>query len=476
MNILAIDQGTSSTKALVIDDEGTIRSMAQVPVASRTAPGGAVEQDPLSLWTSVVEAGTEALRTSKVRVEAVGLANQGETVLAWDRRGAVPLTPAISWQDRRAVSVTERLGSHAERLRDLTGLSLDPYFSAPKLTWLRENMTRSGMAGTTDSWLIQKMVGVAMTDATTASRSLIMELETRTWSPEACALFDLSPQDLAPIVDSSGAFGETDAFGPTLALTGLMVDQQAALVGENCLNEGEAKCTYGTGAFFLVNVGSTARRSGSGLATSVAWQTSTSHAYCFDGQVFTAGAAIAWLVRTGLLASHAALDATATQVPDTDGVVVVPSLAGLGAPYWNPNATGIIEGVTLNTTPAHLVRATLLGLAMQVAMMALDAAKDLGRPLTSLRVDGGLTESTVLMQYQADLLQVPVEVFESPHATALGIARMARTGLVRGDVAPAVARIGRRYEPSISPDEAEALRRRFARSAQRVLDVASEAQ
>jgi glycerol kinase len=474
MNILAIDQGTSSTKAAVVDGDGTIVALTEVPVASSTGPHGAVEQDPTALWDSVINAGREAIRQSRVRVDAVGLANQGETVLAWDARTGEALTPAISWQDRRALSVTSRLRAHEERLRELTGLSLDPYFSAPKMTWLRESVPSDAVVGTTDAWLTRKLIGTSLTDASTASRSMIMELSTRTWSEEACDIFELPLERMAKIVDTAGAFGETSAFGPSIALTGLMVDQQAALVGENCLDQGEAKCTFGTGAFFLMNVGTTPRRSTSGLSTSVAWQLPSSFAYCLDGQVYTAGAAITWLVQMGLLARGEDVDEVACQVRDTDGVVVVPSLAGLGAPYWNPTATGALEGLTLNTRPAHVVRATLMGLAMQVTLMALDAAHELGQPLRVLRVDGGLTKSRVLMQYQADLLQVPVEVFESPNATALGIARMARCGAFDTPLVSSHSRPGLRYEPAISLDEAQSLRTRFERSAQRVLDVSSE--
>ena len=470
MNILAIDQGTSSTKALVVDDEGSVLSTAECPVHPSATGDGVVEQDPAELLASVIAAGRAALTRAGVVVHAVGLANQGETVLAWDRATGEPSTTALSWQDRRAVVVTDALVAHGDRLAALSGLPLDPYFSAPKMAWLRRNGTAGDVATTTDTWLLHALTGRFVTDVTTASRSMVLDLDRRDWSAEAAGLFGLVVDDLPDVVGCADDIGTTTAFGPPLPVTGLAVDQQAALVGEGCLTAGQGKCTYGTGAFLLVTTGPQARRSSHGLSASVAWDVGGTAAYCLDGQSYTAGAAVSWLVTMGLLRSTADLDAVAASVPDTAGVTMVPALAGLGAPYWRPAATGSVEGLGLHTTPAHLVRATLEGLAAQVAVLAAAAAEDVGRPLLELRVDGGLTRSAVLMQHQADLLQVPVEVFASPHATALGVAALARAGLA-GD---GVLRVpshepSARYEPRMPPDRAAELLARFTVAADRVI-------
>ncbi len=475
MNVLAIDQGTSATKALVVSDAGDVLGSAVRPVHPAALAGGAVEQDPAELLASVVAAGRVALEASGASVGAVGLANQGETVLAWDPTTGRPLTTAISWQDRRATGVAGRLAPHAERLMALTGLPLDPYFSAPKMAWLREERTREGIVTTSDSWLLHQLAGVNVTDATTASRSLLLDLDGRHWSAEACGLFDLDPSLLPDVVDCAGTVGETAAFGGSLPITGLAVDQQAALVGERCLLPGEGKCTFGTGAFLLVTAGPEPRRSSHGLSASVAWQVPGSVAYCLDGQSFTAGAAVGWLTRMGVLDSAGHLDAVASSVPDAGGLVLVPALAGLGAPWWRPAATGTVEGLGLHTEPAHLVRAMVEGLAAQVALLARAAADDLGQPLLTLRVDGGLTRSTVLMQHQADLLQIPVEVFGSPDATALGVAALARLGAAPGtglDGAPLAP--GERFEPVMAADEAAERLARFEGAARRAIEASGD--
>jgi glycerol kinase len=471
VNILAIDQGTSATKALVVGDDGAVLGLAEYPVHPAAGGGGAVEQDPAELLASVLAAGRAAIAQSGVVVHGIGLANQGETVLAWDRPSGRPLTAALSWQDRRAVSVTNDLVVHRQRLGAISGLPLDPYFSAPKLAWLRRNRTIEGVVTTSDTWLIHALTGEFVTDVTTASRSMVLDLDTRTWSREAAGIFGLDADDLPDVVGCASPVGTTAAFGPVLPVTGLAVDQQAALVGEACLATGQAKCTYGTGAFLLVTTGTTARRSTHGLSASVAWDVPGSVAYCLDGQSYTAGAAVSWLVSMGLLRAAEDLDAVAGSVPDSSGVTMVPGLAGLGAPYWCPSAAGTLEGLDLHTSPAHIVRAALEGLAAQVALLAEAAADDLGGPLVELRVDGGLTRSVFLMQHQADMLQVPVEVFASPHATASGVATLARLGLDGTGAAlevpiPAPAA---RYEPQMGVDEAADRLARFRAAVERAV-------
>ena len=272
MNVLAIDQGTSSTKALVVSAAGDVLGAAEVPVHPQASHDGGVEQDPEELWTSIVEAGRAALSHAGVPIGAVGLANQGETVLAWDCDTGQPLTPAISWQDRRATAVCNRLAAHGARLQSLTGLPLDPYFAAPKIRWLREYLTRAGVCTTTDAWLLHRLTGAYVTDAATASRTALLDLDVVVWSPEACALFEIDGHTLPAIVGCAEPVGETMAFGKRVPVAGLAVDQQAALFAEGCFGDGDAKCTYGTGAFLLATVGARAVRSASGLVSCVAWQ------------------------------------------------------------------------------------------------------------------------------------------------------------------------------------------------------------
>ena len=457
MRVLAIDQGTSATKAVVFDDDGEILASVEAAVTPRPVPGGGVEQDPEQLWESVLLAGQTAIARSGGGVAAVGFANQGETVLAWDRATGRPLSTAISWQDRRAAAICAEMASDAVQLTRTTGLPLDPYFAAPKMAWLRRHVTNAGVVTTSDAWLVHRLTGAFVTDATTASRTLLLDLERRAWSEEARAAFGLDGIDLPTVVDSAQEIGRTDAFGPSLPLSGLSVDQQAALVGEHCLEPGESKCTYGTGAFLLANAGPRPFTSSGGLAVSVAWQLGEHAAYCIDGQVYAAGAAFAWLQRWGFLGRAEDLDDVAASVHDSGGVSVVPTLSGLGAPWWRPDALASIEGIGPGTEPPHVVRATIDGVAAQVSLLARAAAEDLDHPLALLRVDGGLTRSRMLMQTQADLLQIPVEVAGSQHATAAGVAALARLGAgAARTLDEAVPRVDSQvhYEPAISAAEA----------------------
>lgn len=474
MNILAIDQGTSATKALVVSSERGVLAEAEVPVHPTAVGDGGVQQDPEELWTSVLTAGRQALARAGEPIGAVGLANQGETVLAWERATGAPLSAAISWQDRRARSVCEQLADRAERLRFLTGLPLDPYFAAPKIRWLRSHVTRDGVCTTTDVWLLHRLTGAYVTDAATASRTLLLDLDSVSWSSEACELFGVDPEVLPVIVGCTEPVGETSAFGAIAAVAGLAVDQQAALFAQGCLTAGEAKCTYGTGAFLLATVGTRPRRSAAGLAACVAWRLGDETTYCLDGQVYTAGAAVNWLQRVGLLGDPAELDAIGGQVTDSGGVVFVPSLAGLAAPFWRPGARGALVGLSLATERAHLIRAVVEGIAAQVAWLARAVAEDLGQPLARLRVDGGLTRSRLLMQLQADLVQVPVEVYPSPNATALGVAAFARLGI--GAARDSAAAIGSwspaaTYEPRLNTDEAETRLQVWRRVAEGTMDL-----
>ena len=477
MNTLAIDQGTSATKALVVSEDGSVLASASSPVNPRPGAAGAVEQDPQELLDSIVAAGHQALDNAGIEVGAVGIGNQGETVLRWDPSSGVTLSPAISWQDRRAAEVTEELAEHEDRLVELTGLPLDPYFAAPKMTWLRRHTGTDGVVSTVDAWLNHQLTGEAVTDAATASRTMLLDLQTTDWSSEACALFELDPADQPKVVDCDASIGETDAFGKPMPVTGLAVDQQAALFAESCFATGEAKCTYGTGAFILATAGQAALHSKSRLAACVAWQLSGATTYCLDGQVYTAGSAVTWLERVGLIAEAAELDRHAEAASEAaDEVTFVPALAGLAAPFWAPEARGAWLGLSLASERSDLVRALIWGIAAQVASLAGAMGGDLGRPLERLRVDGGLTRSKALMQAQADLLQVPVEVYPSPDATALGVGAFARLG--SGAAANPAAAVGEWkptavFEPTVGADEATERLERWERAATALADLAT---
>lgn len=465
--VLTIDQGTSGTKAIVVDGDGSLLGLAERPVRPRYLPGGGVEQDPGELLDSVLDAGRAATSTAGVPVDVVTLANQGETVLAWDPATGEPLSDLIVWQDRRADDLCAALAEHRDTVAQRTGLVLDPYFSAPKLAWLRRSVTRDGVVTTSDSWLIHRLTGEFVTDASTASRSLVTDLDTVSWDNELLDLFGLAGERLPTIVACDAVVGTTSAFGGTAAVGGLVVDQQAALIGEGCLRPGEAKCTFGTGAFLLANTGTAATRSRAGLSTSVAWQVRGGTTYCVDGQVYTAASAVRWMEQLGYISTAADLDAVAAD--DADGVIAVPALAGLGAPWWRPDATATVRGMTLSTTVGNLVTAILQGIAAQVAELGSAVARDLGRPLTRLRVDGGLTQCRTLMQSVADLMQIEIEVYPSAHATPLGAAALARLA-VDPSLSLADAIVGWRpalaYTPRWPPDRAAEFRARWAAAAE----------
>jgi glycerol kinase len=451
--VLAIDQGTSATKAMVVGGDGSVLGLAEAPLDVHAGPHGCVELDPESLWASVVDAGTRALAAAgSPSLDAIGLANQGETVVAWDRRSGRAVGPAIGWQDRRASVVCDRLRDHGAELAHITGLELDPYFVAPKVAWLRERVDASLTITTTDTWLLHRLCGVFVTDVSTAGRSLLLDLDTGAWSERAAGLFGLDPTTLPTIVGNAERLGECTVFGDPAPLTGACVDQQAALFAERCHAAGEAKCTYGTGAFLLACTGDRPVRSDNGLVGCPAWRIGDDLTWCLDGQVYTVGAAVSWLIEMGVMTEPADLDRLGGSVADAAGVTFVPALAGLAAPYWRPDARASLTGLSLGSGRAHIVRAAIEGIAAQVALLARAAGADMGAPLERLRVDGGLTRSRTLLQVQADLLQCPVEVYPSPHATALGVAAFAALGA--GFELPTPWTASAAIEPSIGADEA----------------------
>ena len=454
MAVLAIDQGTSATKAVVVDDDGTVLGLAEVPVTVQTTSDGGVEVDPDALWASVLLAGRQAIADSgSPALTAIGLGNQGETIVAWDRATGRSHGPAIVWQDRRSSVVCDQLAEHGTRLAQLTGLELDPYFVAPKLVWLRGRVEMDLVITTSDTWLLHRLCGAFATDVATAGRTLLLDLESGQWSDEACAIFDIDPSTLPMVVGNAVEIGQCTEFGGNVSVTGACVDQQAALFAEACYSAGEAKCTYGTGAFMLACTGSVPTRSTNGLVGCPAWQLGDELTWCLDGQVYTVGAAVTWMIAMGIMTEPGDLDRLGGSVDDANGVTFVPALAGLAAPYWKPHAKAAFTGLSLSSERGHLVRAAIDGIAAQVALLAHAAGRDLGSPITRLRVDGGLTRSHTLLQVQADLLQCPVDVYPSPHATALGVAAFAAIGAGRA-ARPAEWTPSAVVEPSITADQA----------------------
>ncbi|CDO06145.1 carbohydrate kinase [Mycolicibacterium cosmeticum] len=457
MTVLAIDQGTSGTKAIVVDPADGVCGVAEVPVHPRYLDGGGVEQDPGELLESVLAAGRAAVAEAHRPIAAVSLANQGETVLAWDPASGRPLTQAIVWQDRRAEALCSELSEHRETLTARTGLVLDPYFSAPKMAWLRRNVESAGVVTTSDTWLLHQLTGEFVTDATTASRSLLTDLGGDGWSADLLALFGLAGESMPRIAGNDEIVGATSAFGGDVPVGGIVVDQQAALLAEGCLAAGTAKCTFGTGAFLLANTGNTPVLSSTGLTSSVAWRVAGRDTFCVDGQVYTAASAVRWLASLGIITGAADLDAVAAA--DNAGVLCVPALAGLAAPWWQSGATATFSGMTLSSERGHLVLALLQGIAAQIGELVTAIGPQ--TTLTRLRADGGLTQSRVLMQAVADILQVPVDVYPSPHATALGAAALAQLSLHPARGLPGVVphwSASASYEPAWSPERSAEFR------------------
>ncbi|MGI8422401.1 MAG: FGGY family carbohydrate kinase [Gaiellaceae bacterium] len=450
--ILAIDQGTTGTTCLVVDGTSLDVLGRGYGELSQSFPRpGWVEHDPEEIWHTVEQAAGAALADAGLRageLAGIGIANQRETTLLWDRASGRPVHPAIVWQDRRTAERCAELP--AELIRERTGLVPDPYFSATKLEWLLdETGRRDGLAfGTVDSWLVWKLTGGAahVTDATNASRTLLVSLATRDWDDELLELFRVDRALLPEVRDSSEVVAEGTLLGATLPVAGIAGDQQAALYGHGCVRPGQAKATYGTGSFVLAHTGEDAGPPPHGLL-----RTAAVEGYALEGSIFVAGAALQWL-RDGLdlIADAGESAALAASVADTGGVYFVPALAGLGSPHWRPDVRGLICGLSRASGKEHIVRATLEAIAYQVR----DVLDDL--PLDVLRVDGGATANIFLMQFQADLLGIPVEVAAERETTALGAAALAACGLgLRSE--PPDRRPGARYEPAVEQASAERL-------------------
>jgi glycerol kinase len=439
--ILAIDQGTTGTTCLVVDADLHVHRRGYAELPQHFPRPGWVEHDPEEIWQSVLTAAEEAGLDG---VDTIAITNQRETTLLWDRVTGRPVAPAIVWQDRRTAPRCRELD--ADLIRERTGLVPDPYFSATKLEWLLREHGRAGLAfGTVDTWLVWKLTSgqLHVTDATNASRTMLASLRTLDWDDELLALFGVDRELLPRIVRSDVAVGEGELLGVRAEIHGIAGDQQAALFGQGCHSAGEGKATYGTGSFVLVHTGDDTSPPPPGLL-----KTAAADGYAFEGSVLVGGAALQWL-RDGLgvLSDATESEALAESVDSTDGVVFVPALTGLGSPWWDAEARGLIAGITRGTTKAHLVRAALEAIAHQVA----DVVEALPDPPSVLRADGGATGNAFLMQFQSDLLGIPVEVAAERETTALGAAALAAGHGAR-------VAVGAVYEPSLSRDAAVAHR------------------
>lgn len=446
--VLALDQGTTTSRAIVFDAKGRQVSMAQKPFRQHYPRPGWVEHDPLEIWTSQLAAAREAVEAAGVgarNLAAIGIANQRETAVFWDRTTGEPLGPAIVWQDRRTADICRTLEARGlgPLVAQRTGLLLDPYFSGTKIAWfLRTNPDLAGRAargevafGTVDSWLIYKLTGRHLTDPSNASRTMLFDIKTGTWDPDLGAALGVPAAMLPEVVPSASRFGEAraDALGFPVPVCGDLGDQQAALLGQACLQPGSVKATYGTGCFCLLNTGRTAVPSRNRLLTTVAWDLGSGLEYALEGSVFIAGAVVQWLRdELKVLASSAESAAMARAVPDTAGVYFVPAFAGLGAPWWDPDARGAILGITRGTRQEHVVRAALEAIAYQARDLLEAMKKDADRPITDLRVDGGASTNDFLMQFQADVLGLPLARPRSPETTALIVAFCAAVAGVIG--------------------------------------------
>jgi glycerol kinase len=485
--ILALDQGTTSSRSILFDASGTPVALAQREYPQHFPQPGWVEHDANDIWNTQRQTIDEVLAkagATPADVAAVGIANQRETTLVWDRRTGEPIARAIVWQDRRTAEHCARLkaAGHEPEITKRTGLVLDAYFSGTKLAWLLDNVPgararaeRGELAfGTIDSWLAWNLSGGTqhVTDATNASRTLLFNLHTRAWDPVLLAMFGVPREclprvlssQISPSVGLSARIGDRD-----VPLTGIAGDQQAALFGQCCFQPGMAKNTYGTGCFLLMNTGEHPLTSRHRLVTTVAWQREQTH-YALEGSVFVAGAVVQWLRDgLGIIANSADIEALAASVPDHGGVHFVPAFTGLGSPHWDPHARGTIVGISRGTTRAHIARAALESIAFQSAEL-LEVMQQDARALIELRVDGGATANNLLMQFQADVLGVPVVRPRITETTALGAAYLAGLGVGFWSSLDELARnwqMERRFEPRMSRDEATARRHRWALAVER---------
>ncbi|MGE0490770.1 MAG: glycerol kinase GlpK [Vulcanimicrobiota bacterium] len=486
--ILALDQGTTSSRAILFDHSGKVCGVAQKEFEQIFPKPGWVEHRPDEIWSSQLQVAIAVLAQNDVdpkAVKAIGITNQRETTVVWDRRSGKALTNAIVWQDRRTSEFCDKLRAdgRAEDIRARTGLEIDAYFSGSKLAWILANvegarrLAEAGHLafGTVDSWLVYKLTAgrVHVTDVSNASRTMLYNLAEGRWDPTLLELFDIPESVLPEVRASSEVYGETDSgiFPRSIPLAGIAGDQQAALFGQLCTRRGLSKNTYGTGCFMLLNVGDEPVPSKHRLLTTAAWRLGERTEYALEGSVFVAGAVVQWLRDgLGLIRSAGEVEELAGRVESTDGVFLVPAFAGLGAPHWDQYARGTLVGMTRGTTGAHIARAALEGIAFQVADVLEAMRADSGLDLVELRVDGGASANNLLMQIQADLLGVPTVRPKVTETTALGAAYLAGLAVdfwKSTDELTDQWQVDRRFEPRLSADEVSARRARWARALER---------
>jgi glycerol kinase len=472
--LLALDQGTTSSRAIIFDEQGKIYATAQRETQIRTPHSGWVEQDAQEIWSTQIAVVQQAIASVNLLakdIKAIGVTNQRETTVVWDKRSGIPLTPAIVWQDRRATEWCEQLTKRnlLATIHKKTGLRIDPYFSAGKLVWLLENveglrtLANQGHVafGTIDSWLVWNLTRGAehVIEASNASRTMLMNLASQQWDEELLELFNIPASVLPTIISSDQYIANTapGLLGAEIPIAGILGDQQSALFGQSCFEAGTAKNTYGTGCFMLFNTGDQIQYSQNQLLTTLAWQCHQQNTFALEGSVFMAGAIVQWL-RDGLgIIQHSSeVEKLACQVQDSDGVVLVPAFTGLGAPHWDSNARALLCGMSRGTSKAHIARAALESIAFQVSDVLSAMQADISQPLKELRVDGGASQNDMLMQFQADMLNVPVLRPKMLESTAWGAAAMA--GLKMGifsNVSEVAAswQLDRMFEPKMSEDQ-----------------------
>ncbi len=475
--ILAIDQGTTGTTCLVFDGEGAIAGRAYSEFEQHFPRPGWVEHDAEEIWEVTRRVAGQAIADAGIRgaeLEAIGIANQRETVVAWDPATGKPVHRALVWQDRRTAARCDELraAGHEALVRERTGLILDPYFSGTKIEWLLRNVeaARGAVFGTVDSWLLFKLTGRHATDHTNASRTMLFDIRRLAWDEELCEMLGIEPASLPEALPSAQLFGTTSEFGGEVPVAGIAGDQQAALFGQACHRAGTAKNTYGTGSFLLFNAGSSPPEPAMGLLTTVACGAAAEPAYALEASIFATGAAVQWLRDgLGIIESAGETEALAASLDGNAGVYFVPALTGLGSPHWDPYARGTIVGLTRGTGRAHLARAALEAIAYQAvdAVRAEEAAS--GKRLAMLKVDGGATANRWLMQYQADVLGVPVVVPEIAETTALGAAYLAGVAIGRwtAEQVGAMWHEAARHEPRMGDEEREALVAEWHRAVER---------
>ena len=489
--ILSLDQGTTSSRAIVFDHDGSIRASAQQEFRQIFPHAGWVEHDPREIWATQLATAREALAKAgraAADVAAIGITNQRETTVVWDRATGAPIHNAIVWQDRRTAKFCDELkdAGHGELVQRASGLVIDAYFSGSKLRWIldhvpgaRDRARRGELAfGTVDSWLLWNLTGGALyvTDPSNASRTMLFNLHTGAWDEELLHLLDVPAEVLPEVRSSSERYGETarGVFDAPIPIAGIAGDQQAALFGQSCFTRGLAKNTYGTGCFMLMHIGSRPVPSKHRLITTVAWRAGGQTEFALEGSVFIGGAVVQWLRDgLGLVKSSAEIEALAASVPDCGGVYLVPAFAGLGAPHWDQYARGTITGITRGTTAGHIARAALEGIAFQVADVLAVMRQDSGIAMNELRVDGGACADNLLMQFQADILQVPVVRPKVIETTALGAAYLA--GLAVGfwknrDEVRDAWKADRVFEPQLDAAAAAHRRARWSEALKRACD------